>query len=314
MGKGIAIAFAYAGIPVTIVDSEPRPAAELAALAADVHAALAVELGFLHEIGLITAAQAARIAERVTVIGRDASAAVLAEATFVFEAVLEVAEVKQSVYAWLGEATAPATILASTTSTMSANLLAQYVTRPERFLNAHWLNPAHLMPLVEVSPAAVTAAASTAAMTALLERAGKVPIVCKASPGYIVPRIQALAMNEAARLVEEGVASAADVDQAIRVGFGIRFAVLGMLEFIDWGGGDILYYASSYLAENLDPQRFQPAEVVRRNMQEHRTGLRDSVGFYDYRDRDIQAYRRERLAAFIALARHMRLLPAPADP
>ena len=85
--------------------------------------------------------------------------------------------------------------------------------------------------------------------------AGKTPVMCAPSAGYIVPRIQALAMNEAARMVEEGVASAEDIDTAVRLGFGLRFSVLGLLEFIDWGGGDILYYASRYLAGALDPLR-----------------------------------------------------------
>ena len=105
------------------------------------------------------------------------------------------------------------------------------------------------MPLVELSPGEHTDPAVTARLKALLEGVGKVPVVCAARPGYIVPRIQALAMNEAARMVEEGVASAEDIDKAIKYGFGFRFAVLGMLEFIDWGGGDILYYASRYLTE-----------------------------------------------------------------
>ena len=121
----------------------------------------------------------------------------------------------------------------------------------ERFLNAHWLNPAFLIPLVELSPGARTDPAVTARLKAMLEAIGKVPVVCAARPGYIVPRIQALAMNEAARMVEEGVASAEDIDKAIKYGFGIRYAVLGMLEFIDFGGGDILYYASRYLTEAL---------------------------------------------------------------
>ena len=86
-------------------------------------------------------------------------------------------------------------------------------------------------------------------MKELLEEIGEVPILCKASPGYIVPRIQALAMNEAARLVEEGVVTADDIDEAVRYGFGLRFAALGLLEFIDWGGLDILYYASGYLGK-----------------------------------------------------------------
>jgi 3-hydroxybutyryl-CoA dehydrogenase len=116
-------------------------------------------------------------------------------------------------------------------------------------------------------------------------------------------------MNEAARIVEEGVASAEDVDTAVRVGFGLRFAVLGLLEFIDWGGGDILYYASRNLAENLDARRFAAPDVVTRNMEEGRRGLRDGQGFYDYRNQDIAQYRNERLAAFVALLRHRGLLP-----
>ena len=103
------------------------------------------------------------------------------------------------------------------------------LNEPERFLNVHWLNPAYLIPLVEISPGAATDPAVIAQVKALLEGIGKVPVVCAATPGFIVPRIQALAMNEAARMVEEGVASAEDIDKAIRYGFGFRYAVLGLL-------------------------------------------------------------------------------------
>ena len=115
-------------------------------------------------------------------------------------------------------------------------------------------------------PASTPIPAVTARVKALLESVGKVPVVCAARPGYIVPRIQALAMNEAARMVEEGVASAEDIDKAIKYGFGIRFAVLGMLEFIDWGGGDILYYASRYLTGALGNERYAAPDIVERNM------------------------------------------------
>ena len=118
----------------------------------------------------------------------------------------------------------PQPIIASTTSTILVDDLSGAVEHPERFLNAHWLNPAFLVPLVELSPGAHTDPAVTARLKTLLEGIGKVPVVCAARPGYIVPRIQALAMNEAARMVEEGVASAEDIDKAIKYGFGIRFA------------------------------------------------------------------------------------------
>jgi 3-hydroxybutyryl-CoA dehydrogenase len=175
-------------------------------------------------------------------------------------------------------------------------------------MNTHWLNPAHLMPLVEISTGDQTSQNSVNEMLASLESIGKVPVVCGASPGYIVPRIQALAMNEAARLVEEGVASAEDVDKAVKFGFGLRFAVLGLLEFVDWGGCDILYYGSEYLAKSVD-KRYQAPRIVLDNMHNRRGGLRDGAGFYDYSGIDIAEYRRQRQKDFVKLLKHHQLLP-----
>jgi 3-hydroxybutyryl-CoA dehydrogenase len=175
----------------------------------------------------------------------------------------------------------------------------------------HWLNPAYLIPLVEISPGAAAASAVTLSVKALLEGIGKVPVVCAATPGFIVPRIQALAMNEAARMVEEGVASAEDIDKAIRYGFGFRYAVLGLLEFIDWGGGDILYYASRYLEGALGSDRYRSPEVISDNMRDGRIGMRTGAGFLDYSGLDIDAYREQRLAAMVALLRHFKLTMPP---
>ena len=148
-------------------------------------------------------------------------------------------------------------------------------------------------------------------MKALLEGIGKKPVVCAATPGFIVPRIQALAMNEAARMVEEGVASAEDIDKAIRYGFGFRYAVLGLLEFIDWGGGDILYYASRYLEGALGSDRYRAPEVISSNMHEGRIGMRTGAGFLDYSGLDIDAYREQRLAEMVELLRHFGLARPP---
>ena len=184
------------------------------------------------------------------------------------------------------------------------------VTNPERFLNAHWLNPAHLMPLVEVAVGDRTSDSSYQQVHDSLELIGKVPVKCAASPGYIVPRIQALAMNEAARLVEEGVATAEDVDKAVRVGFGLRFAVLGMLEFIDWGGNDILYHASKHMSRTVDENRYRAPDIIAENMRAGRNGLREKQGFYDYEKMDVDEYRRERLGRFLDLVEYSDLLPS----
>jgi 3-hydroxybutyryl-CoA dehydrogenase len=120
-------------------------------------------------------------------------------------------------------------------------------------------------------------------------------------------------MNEAARLMEEGVATAEDIDKAVKYGFGFRFAVLGLLEFIDWGGGDILYYASLYLSGAMDDERFAAPKIINANMAEGRNGLRDGKGFYDYAAVDVPAYRRERLAAFFRMLQQAGLAMPPAS-
>ena len=101
---------------------------------------------------------------------------------------------------------------------------------------------------------------------------------CAPSPGFIVPRIQTLAMNEAARLVAEGVASAADVDRALRYGFSFRFSVLGVLEFIDWGGVDILHHASAYLEGALGDARYRAPAIIGEFMAQGRTGMGAGAG------------------------------------
>ena len=218
----------------------------------------------------------------------------------IFEGVPETLDAKREALARVVAPRAgPTPIIASTTSTILVDDLSPLVAHPERFLNAHWLNPAYLMPLVELSartPAPTPAV--HAAPEALLEGIGKVPVVCGAAPGYIVPRMQALAMNEAARMVEEGVASAEDIDKATRYGFGLRFAVIGVVEFIDCGGGDILYYASRYLAAGARAPSATPRRPSSTSMMaEGRIGLKSGQGFYDYRGIDIAAYRRDVLSA-----------------
>ena len=157
-----------------------------------------------------------------------------------------------------------------------------------------------------------TSAATTARLVALLESIGKVPVICAARPGFIVPRIQVLAMNEAARMVDEGVASAADIDKAVKYGFGFRFAVLGLLEFIDWGGGDTLHYASEYLSKALDHPRYQAPDGDRAQHGGGTDRHDDGRGFLDYQGVDMAAYREGRLSAFADLLRGMGLVRPPA--
>lgn len=311
MGRGIAIAFAYAGHPVSIVDIKPRDADAFAALAADALSEIRGTLAGLSRFGLFAPSDVDRIAARVRVMPEADAAAALGAAAIIFEGVPEVPDVKRAALSQASRLAAPGAIIASTTSTILVDDISGAVEHPRRFLNAHWLNPAYLVPLVELSPGRATDPAVTARVTAMLEAIGKVPVVCAATPGYIVPRIQALAMNEAARMVEEGVASAADIDKAVKFGFGFRFAVLGLLEFIDWGGGDILHYASRHLTTALGHERYAAPDIIGRNMADGRIGLRTGAGFLDYAGMDIDAYRAQRLRAFVDLLKHFGLARPP---
>ncbi len=311
MGRGIAVVFAYAGHEVAVIDFKPRAPDAFAQIAAEAQAEIRGTLASLARFGLFDAQSLDTITRRVTIVPEAQAATTLPEAMVIFEGVPEVLEAKRDALARASALAGPEPIIASTTSTILADDLAGAVVEPERFLNAHWLNPAYLVPLVELSPAATTDRAVVERLKSLLEGIGKVPVVCAARPGYIVPRIQALAMNEAARMVEEGVASAADIDKAIKYGFGFRFAVLGMLEFIDWGGGDILYYASRYLTQALGDPRYAAPEIVERNMREGRIGLTTRKGFLDYDTLDLDQYRAERLQAFVAMLRQLGLARPP---
>lgn len=309
MGEGMAAAFLHAGLAVTLIDFKPREPHLRQAYFNQVRAHVCDELQMLVSLEVVEPAQVDSAMSRLRVCGRDGAVADLAGARWVFEAVPEVMEAKAQCFAWLGEQCRADAVIASTTSTFLVTELAQLLPGPGRFLNAHWLNPALLMPLVEVSRSADTDEGVVQALMQLLRDVGKVPVQCGPAAGYIVPRIQALAMNEAARMVEEGVASADDIDTAIRVGFGLRFSVLGLLEFIDWGGGDILHFASQYLATAIDP-RFAAPQVIQQNMAAGRNGLRDGQGFYDYSERDVPAYRLQRLRELKSRLQLMELLPA----
>jgi 3-hydroxybutyryl-CoA dehydrogenase len=311
MGRGIAVAFAYAGHDVIMIDVKIRAAEQFATLRADALGEIRKTLASLARFGLLADSQVDAVIARVSVVPAEEMAVALADAGMVFEGVPEVVDLKREVLAAASKCVGPNVIIASTTSTILVDDISGSVERPERFLNVHWLNPAYLIPLVEISPGVATDPAVIAQVKAFLEGIGKVPVVCAATPGFIVPRIQALAMNEAARMVEEGVASPEDIDKAIRYGFGFRYAVLGLLEFIDWGGGDILYYASRYLEGALGSDRYRAPEVISRNMREGRIGLRTGAGFLDYSGLDVDAYREQRLAALVDMLRHFGLAKPP---
>ena len=312
MGRGIAHVFAYGGHPVALVDFKPRGAAEFTRLAADARAEIEANLRALAGEGVFDAALVPSILSRIQIMPVEEADTALRQAELVWEGVPERIEDKADALRRMS-ALAPDAIVASTTSTMLVTELQRHVARPERFLNAHFLNPAFLIPLVEVSPSPSTDEAVTRRLMAMLEAVGKVPVRCAASPGYIIPRLQALLIAEAARMVHEGVASAEDIDKAVRTGFGPRYSVMGPIEFIDYGGLDIAFYGCHYMAKALASPRHAPPPELDALMEEGKRGLREGHGYYDWRNIDTDAYRRRRFAEFVRLFGYLGDLPKPAE-
>jgi 3-hydroxybutyryl-CoA dehydrogenase len=313
MGRGIAIAFAYAGHRIALIDLRMRSDEAWQKLRAEARAEIESSLSGLAQLGVLDAAQVPAIAERVVLVPAADAPRALAAAELVFEGVPETLEAKREAFEQINRHCRDDAILTSTTSSILVTQIAALVKRPQRFLNMHWLNPAYVIPVVELSCHPGTDAAVLARTKALMEAIGKLPVVCGPTPGYIVPRLQALVMNEAARMVEEGAATAEEIDKATRYGLGLRFAALGVVEFIDFGGADILHHASREMSGSIDPARYAAPAILDRMMEEGRLGLKSGSGFYDYAARDVGAYRRDVLARTLGMLKHAGLWHPPAD-
>jgi 3-hydroxybutyryl-CoA dehydrogenase len=311
MGRGIAIAFAYAGHPIALIDSRRRESAAATRLRDEAFVEIRTSLDSLARLGAMDEGAIEAIAARVQWVDAADAPAALAAADMIFEGVPETLEAKREALAEIGRLARADAVVTSTTSSILVTQLAPLIAHPERFLNLHWLNPAYLIPVVELSVHPETSEYAVERSRASMAAIGKVPVVCGVAPGYIVPRLQALVMNEAARMIEDGVATAEEIDRATRFGLGLRFAAIGVVEFIDFGGADILHHASREMAGSVDAARYAAPPVIGRMMAEGRLGLKSGEGFYDYRGRDVVAYRRDVLGRTLAQVKSAGLWQAP---
>jgi len=313
MGRGIAIAFAYAGHRIALIDLRERSSEAWLRLCGEAREEIRASLAALARLGALRPEQVSGIAERVELVDSAGAGAALQSAELVFEGVPETLAAKRDAFERINRLCRDDAIVTSTTSSMLVTQLAELVHRPERFLNMHWLNPAYLIPVVELSTHAGTDGAVVACTRTLMKSIGKLPVLCGPTPGYIVPRLQALVMNEAARMIEEGAATAEEIDKATRYGLGLRFAALGVVEFIDFGGSDILHHASREMAASIDANRYAAPAIVGQMVEAGRLGMKTGSGFYDYSGRDLGAYRDDVLARTLGVLQHAGLWRAPAD-
>lgn len=303
IGRQIALAFALGGCRVRLVDLKARPAADAHVALTDAGREILRDLGLMVEEGVIAHGMVAETMERIEAQhGLDG----LDDVGFVQEALPELVELKRETFARVSRAVPEDAIIASGSSTISPKHLVESVARRERFIGTHWLNPAHIIPLVEVVAGPGTAEATVETTLEFLAELGKTPVRCGDSPGFIGPRLQVLLMNEAVRLVEEGVATPEEVDKAFRAGMGFRYNTIGLFEFIDWGGVDILHRASGFLTAALGDDRFKAARLVEEKIQKNELGPKTGRGFYDYEGDKREAFETEKVRALLRQLKQQR--------
>jgi len=197
----------------------------------------------------------------------------------VIEAVPESLELKRQIFETVHRAAPTHALLATNTSSLSIAKIAE-AADPARVVGMHFFNPVHIMKLVEIVRHDGSAAAAVDCARGLSERFGKTPIVVKDAPGFASSRLGLVLGLEAMRMVEQGVASAADIDTAMKLGYGHP---MGPLELTDLVGLDVRLKIAEYLAGEIG-DHFRPPEILRRLVGEGKLGKKSGAGFYRWED------------------------------
>jgi 3-hydroxybutyryl-CoA dehydrogenase len=228
------------------------------------------------ELKKVTAGDAQSALDRLEYAGSVDEAA--READLVIEAVPEELESKIEIFTLLDKICRPATILASNTSSLSITEIAGVTYRPKKCLGMHFFNPVHKMKLIEMVRGAETDDETVGAATEVGRKMGKEVVVIKESPGFITSRINAIIGNEAFYMLQEGIASAADIDKALKLGLNHP---MGPFEMVDLVGLDTRLHILEYLHSSLG-EKYRPAPLLVEYVKAGRLGKKSGRGVYEY--------------------------------
>ena len=273
MGAGIAQVAATAGFQVRVVDVSD-------AIWARAEATIRKSLERIVKKGTLSETEMQEILGRISFSTDVAS---LAGVPFVFEAVFEDLNVKKELFGKLDAVCGADTIYASNTSSIAITEMAALVKNPANFIGMHFFNPVPMMKLVEVIPALQTDPAIKDLALEMAKKIGKTAITCKDTPGFVVNRLFVPYILDAVRLLEEGVASAEDIDTAMKLGCGMP---MGPLEFQDFAGADIGYHVGNIFHEYMKEARFAPPGLLRNMVKAGYLGRKTGKGFYDYTEKE----------------------------
>ena len=269
MGHGIAQVCATNGYQVTLIDVvEEQLDRALAAIRKSVEK--------LHRKGRLSDEQREAGLNNIATASEVAAAA---PADFVIEAVVEVLDIKEQVFATLDEVTRPEVILASNTSSISITELGAVTRRPERVVGMHFMNPVPLMKLVEVIRGLATSDGSAATVVALAEALGKTPVEAQDYPGFISNRILCPMINEAVYALMEGVGTREAIDTVMKLGMNHP---MGPLELADLIGLDVVLNIMEVLHAGLGDDKYRPCPLLKRMVAAGHLGRKSGRGFYTY--------------------------------
>jgi 3-hydroxybutyryl-CoA dehydrogenase len=207
------------------------------------------------------------------------------EADLVIEAVPEEMESKIEIFTLLDKICRPGTILASNTSSLSITEVASVTYRPKKCVGMHFFNPVHKMKLLEVVRALETDEETLAAAAEVGRRMGKEVVVIRESPGFITSRINAMIGNEAFYMLQEGIASAADIDKALKLGLNHP---MGPFELVDLVGLDTRLHILEYLHKTMG-EKYRPAPLLVQYVKAGRLGRKSGRGVYEYPEQPAKA-------------------------
>ena len=270
MGHGIAYVAAAAGYEVRLADAD---AATLAAGVRRVHDAFDKAI----ERGKATPESRAESLSRLETAAAAREAAT--DADVVIEAVPERLELKQTVFREVERAAPPNAILASNTSSLSITRIAEAVADPGRVVGLHFFNPVPVMKLLEIVRGERTTDAVIDASRALATSLGKTAIVVRDTPGFATSRLGVVLGLEAIRMLEQGVATADDIDRAMELGYNHP---MGPLRLTDVVGLDVRLAIAEHLHATLGDDRYEPPPLLRRLVSEGKLGKKSGHGFYSW--------------------------------
>jgi 3-hydroxybutyryl-CoA dehydrogenase len=296
MGSGIAQFLSQHNVSVRIIEQNTSVLKQVRGKIAD-------QFDSLKEHDLILESEIQHALDHITISGNLEDAR---DSWMIIEAIPENLELKQNLFLKLEEMCDSTTIFATNTSGLSVNEIGRGLKHPDRIVGTHFFMPATVVPLVEIIRGKNTSDSVCDQVMQFFKDIDKKPVLVKRDiPGFIANRIQHAMAREAIALLEEGIATAEEIDTVVRWSIGVRMLFTGPLEQRDLNGLDVHYHIASYLYEDLE-NRTTPSNLLTEKVEKGEWGIKSGKGFYEWKDVDTQAVVQQKNRELLQLMRWLK--------